>query len=168
MTKFTFAPSTAAVFSFQPTLDGEAYNATVPFSLFGNRPYLSLLSLSGVQVWYGAVVGSPTGVQLQSLSWANGRALAEAAAAHGYKIASTVVLTLTGCTPAAYNGRFPCLITGLTTFSYAIASDPGDASVLGAASYDISLIGGVAKPDGTFFESTLVYRAASRQFEVLP
>jgi hypothetical protein len=168
LTTFDFAPSVTAVFTFHPTLDGAVYNASVPFLLFGNRPYLNLQALDGAQVWFGAVAGSPGGVRLQSLAWANGRVSAVAAAHHGYRIATTVELTIAGCVADAYNGRFPCLITGPASFSYPLAAEPGAATVFGAASYDINLIGGVAKPGGGFFSSTLIYRASSRQFEVSP
>jgi hypothetical protein len=87
---------------------------------------------------------------------------------HGYRIASTVELTLVGSTPDAYNGLFPCLITGPSSFSYILADDPGAATVFGTANYNINLIGGVAKEDGTFFASTLMFRQAASQFEVSP
>lgn len=167
-TFFPFTPSPAAPFQFQPTLDGAVYNASVPWLFFGSRYYLSLSSVSGTTIWYGAVVGSPTGVALSALSWANGIVSARTALPHGYKVAATVLLAIDGSTPAAYDGTFPCLITGPTTFSYALASDPGPGTVLGTAQYDVNLIGGVPNANGVPFASTLVFRQSSQQFEVSP
>lgn len=168
MAFFNFAPSTSAPFQFSPTLDGQIYNATVPWLLFGARFYLNLVALDGTPILYTAIAGSPPALQLQSLSWANGSVSAGTAVPHGYRIASTVALTISGCTPDAYNGKINALITGPSSLSYLLANDPGSATVFGAVAYNLNLIGGVAKEDGTFFASTLVYRTQNRQFEVSP
>lgn len=165
---FPFKPSATSVFSFSPVLDGQTYNATVPWLLFGRRYYLSLLSLGGAQIWYGAVVGSVTGVQIQSLSWAHGRAMAVTAIPHGLKPATTVELTLYGCAPAAFNGLVAALITGPNSFSWPMATDPGSATAFGYASPDVNLLSGVANGQGGYFASTLVFRTASQTFEVNP
>jgi len=167
-TYFSFTPSTAAPFSFQPTLDGAVYNATVPWLLFGSRYYLNLQSIGGVGLWFGAVVGSPAGVAITALSWASGIVSAQTAVPHGYKVARSIELTIAGCTPDGYNGVFPCLITGPAAFSYQLAADPGVATVFGTAAYNINLIGGVPNANGTPFASTLVFRQSSQQFEVSP
>lgn len=168
MTVFPFVQSPTSPFQFQPTLDGAIYNASVPWLLFGARYYLSLVALDGTQVWYGAVPGSPTGVAILSLVWANGIARATTALPHGYKPGRAIDLTIIGCTPDAYNGLFSCMITGPSSFSYLLSPDPGDATVFGSAEYNVNMIGGVAKPDGTFFASTLVFRDPANQFEVSP
>jgi hypothetical protein len=168
MAIFPFQPFPTSPFQFSPVLDGQTYNATVPSLLFGNRYYLNLIASDGTPILFTALIGSPTGIQLASLSWANGIVSATTQTPHGYRIASTVELTLVGSTPDGYNGLFPCLITGPSTFSYLLADDPGPATVFGTANYNINLIGGVAKEDGTFFASTLVFRQAASQFEVSP
>ena len=168
MTIFPFTPSTAAVFSFSPTLDGQVYNATVPWLIFGSRYYLSLSSPGGDQIWYGGLVGSPSGFSIASLAWANGIVAAQTVVPHGYKVATTVELTIDGCAPAAYDGLYPCLITGPSSFSYMLASNPGIASVLGTAAFNINLIGGVPNASGAPFSSTLVFRESSQQFEASP
>lgn len=165
---FPFSPSVSAAFQFQPQLDGAVYNATVPWSLFGARYYLNLSAIDGTQIWYGAIVGSPTGVQIQALSWANGIVTVTTADPHGYKIATTVALTLTGCAPDAYNGQVEAFITGATTFSFMLAADPGPATGFGATSFNVNLIGGVPNEVGTAFASTLVFRQQSQTFEVSP
>lgn len=165
---FNFTPSTVAPYQFQPTLNGAVYNATVPWLLFGARYYLNLAALDGTQLLYTAIAGSPTGVDLQSLAWANGIVSATTDVPHGYKIASTVSLTLVGSTPDAYNGKFDALITGPSSFSYMLTDNPGPATVFGVANYDVNLIGGVPNENGDYFTSTLVFRQQAQQFEVSP
>jgi hypothetical protein len=165
-TYFNFQPSTAAPFQFQPVLDGSPYIATVPWLAFAKRFYLNLLASDGTQIIYTALVGSPTGVAIQALSWAMGRASATTVAPHGYKVGRVISLTVVGCLPAAYNGVVAALITGQDSFSWALAANPGAASVLGNANYDINLLGGVPNENGQQFKSTLVFRAQSQQFEV--
>ena len=160
-TIFPFTPTTRTQFQFAPTLDGQVYNAFTPWSLFGKRFYLNLVALDGTPVLYTALAGSPDGVALQTLSWARGLAMAVTDEPHGYKIAKTVMLTILGATPNAYNGLVQAFITGPNTFSYPLANDPGPATVPGSAIYNINLVGGL-------FDSTLVFRESSQQFEVSP
>ena len=167
-TIFPFTPSNVAPYEFQPTLDGAVYNVTVPWLLFGARYYLNLVALDGTQLLYTAIAGSPSGVQLQSIAWANGIVSATTATPHGYKVATTVALTISGATPAGYNGLVDAFMTGPNSFSYMLAANPGPATVFGNASYDINLIGGVPNENGAYFTSTLVFRQQAQQFEVSP
>jgi len=163
MTTFTnFVPSTVAPFQFSPTLDGQVYNATVPWLLFGARYYLRLAALNGSLVLQTALVGSPSGIAIQAITWANGYATATTVAPHGYNIGQTVTLTVSGASPSAYNGQIQAIITGPNTFSWALATNPGMATVFGMATYNINLVGGY------FTTSTLVFREQSQQFEVTP
>lgn len=168
MTIFPFKPSSTAPFGFQPTLNGNVYNATVPWLLFGARYYLKLTALDGTPILYTAIAGSPTGQALQALTWANGIVTATSILPHGFKIAGTVMLTISGSVPAAYNGLVPAFVTGRSTFTYPLAANPGAATVFGSASFDVNLIGGVPNENGDYFTSTLVFRAAAQQFEVSP
>jgi hypothetical protein len=160
-TLFPFLPSSQAPFIFQPTLDGEVYNATVTWNLFGRRYYLNLAQLDGTLVVCRSVVGSPNGVDISSLSWAGGRVTAVSAAPHGYKIGAIVQLTISGCLPDVFNGLQDSFVTGSTTFSYPLDSDPGGFTQLGVAAYDVSLTSG-------YFVSTMVFREAAQTFEVSP
>ena len=156
-----FVPSQRVPFSFQPELDGQTYTAIITWNLFARRFYLNLYALDGTLVLATAVVGSPTGFTLQTLSWANGQAIATANAPHGYGVGATVDLTISGAVPDAYNGRVKAFVTGPNTFSYPISADPGAATAAGSAAYNISLVGGM-------FASTLVFRQAAQQFETSP
>jgi len=161
-TYFNFEPPAQSNFQFQPTLDGNTYTAIVPYLLFGQRWYLALFALNGTMVFYRSLVGSPAGVAIQGLSWATGAARVVTAQPHGYAVGQTIELTVRDCSPAAYNGTFPCLITGPSTLSYPLAGDPGPSAALGTLSWDLDLAGGY------FQTSTLVYRDPTRQFEVSP
>lgn len=160
-TIFNFTPSATAVFAFQPTLDGQVYNVTIPWSLFGQRYYIQVADLSGNVILFEALAGSDTGVNVSSLAWAQGQVTLTTSLPHGYKIGSVIDLTVSGCAPAAYNGRFECQIAGPQTLTYALASNPGVATGFGALTYDISLVSG-------YFSSTLVFRQPNMQFEVNP
>lgn len=166
---FPFVPSSAAQFQFSPLLDGNSYNASVPWLLYGARYYLSLASTDGTSIWFGAIVGSPPSFQIDSISWSNGYAYANTIQPHGFKPASSASLRITGCTPDAYNVLAAmCLITGPTSFRYPVSPNPGPAAIVGFASRDVNLIGGVKKQDGTYFASSLVFRTNTQTFEANP
>lgn len=163
MTTFiNFVPSTVAPFSFQATLDGDQYNVVVTWNVFGQRFYVNVYAADGTLVVCRALVGSPTGLPVQAASWSQGRANLTTTSPHGYKIGTIITLTVTGMSPAAYNGTWQALITGPSTFSFPLASYPGASAAFGAASYNVDLVGGY------FATSTLVFRQSSMQFEVFP
>lgn len=165
MTTFTtFSPSriTTPPFQFQAVLDGQVYNVSVSWNLFGRRWYVTVLAPDGTRVATRALVGSPTGFTIQSLVWSLGKVTATVTVPHGFKVGRVVELTITGASPDAYNGIVRGLITGPATFTYPIASDPGAAAVFGTVSRNIDLVGGY------FLTSTMVYRQAANQFEVSP
>lgn len=166
---FPFVPSNSAQFQFSPTLDGVSYNASVPWLLYGARYYLNLLALDGTVIWFGAIVGSPPSFQINSLSWSNGYAYASTVLPHGFKPASTAALRIIGCSPDAYNVLSAmCLVTSPTSFRYPISANPGEATVVGFASMDINLIGGVKKQNGEYFSSSLIFRTNTQTFEASP
>jgi hypothetical protein len=168
-TYIPFTPSALAVPTFQPELDGQEYNCAVTWNLFGQRYYLNLYTLGGTLVFCKALVGSPAGVDLQSLTWniATTQVMATTVEPHGYTIGATISLTVSGVTPDAFNGQVEAFVTGPSTFTYSLASDPGIVSTLGTASFDINLVAGYSNPDtGVAFSSTMVFR--NQQFEIAP
>lgn len=161
-TYFPFTPTRHAVPTFAPTLDGEQYSCTCTWNLFGQRYYLNCFDLEGNRVFSRPIVDSPPAVPLNALSWA---ALPKAVTAttqapHGYPIGAVVALTITGASPAAFNGAFSCRVTGPKTFTYPLADDPGACVLPGAYSAPINLAAGYFKA------STIIYR--NRAFEVSP
>ena len=86
---------------------------------------------------------------------------ATATAQHGFRLGSTIAVTLAGCSPTQYNGVVLAHVTGPNTFTYPLSADPGNATLFGTVGYEIDLLGG-------YFASRMVYRETSRQFEVTP
>lgn len=75
------------------------------------------------------------------ITWSNGTAVATTTAPHGF--ATGDVLSITGCAPLGYNTQpgpantfigTPIVITGATTFTYLVATNPGAFSQGGTAS----------------------------------
>jgi len=46
-TTYTFTPNISNLYTFQPTLDGIVYSASVPWNIFGQRFYLLITDGSG-------------------------------------------------------------------------------------------------------------------------
>jgi hypothetical protein len=71
------------------------------------------------------------GKAVTSATQSAGTATITTTVAHGFTVSDTIVLTMAGFTPAAYNGTFTCTITGASTFTYAVSGSPASASVQG-------------------------------------
>lgn len=162
MTTYPFIPTNAGPFQFQPVLDGASRNAIILWNVDGQRWYFNLLDGDGTRLLTRALVGSPTGFDLQTLSWARGYADAVAAVPHGLPIGATVNLTVRGCSPDALNGKVQVFVKDAASFTYPIADDPGPTTAVGSASFDVDLV------EGYFDVSTVVFREASATFEVSP
>lgn len=162
MTLFQFIPQPNQVFSFNPTLDGQTYTAFVPWSLFGVRWYLDLFAPDGNLTFSKALVASPPSRVIESLSWANGYAIATLREPHGYRITDTIQLNIAGCTPAVYNGKVMALVVKEDQIAWPLQLNPGPASQLGVVTYDIDLVAGYVA------SSTMVFREGTQQFEVNP
>ena len=160
-TFFAFTPSPLAPFQFQAALDGATYNVAVLWNVFRQGWYVRISSQDGTTVGFRALVASPAGFTISGATWDSGIATITTASPHGYKIGSTIALTISGMSPDGYNGQVMALITGASTFTYALATYPGSATEFGTASYNISLTAG-------YFSSTLIYREATQQFEISP
>jgi hypothetical protein len=168
---YDYVPSPVSPFTFSPTLDGVVYQCSVTWGLAGARPYLNIYAVDGTWILTTALVGSPTGISLQALSWANSSAQATTLTPHGFKPGRVVTLTISGAVPDAYNGLVEALVTGPSTFTWPLAANPGPATVLGMMSQDIDIAGGLTDPNtGALLAttSTLVFRDQSNQFEQSP
>lgn len=171
MTTYTaFKPPPNNSFSFQPILDGNTCNAVAWFNADGQRWYINVTAVDGTLLFNLPMIGSPTGFSLQRLTWANGIAEGTTIDSHGFDFMATVMLTVSGCSPEEFNGLFPAFITGDTTFTYKLASNPAgitadgtdEAVKLGFVSQDFNI------GAGYLTTSTLVFREASQMFEVTP
>lgn len=157
-----FRPSSSAPFQFNATLDGVVHTVIATWNLYGRRFYVNVYDLAGTLVTARPLIGSPTGISIQGLSWSRGVATLLTKTPHDFPVGAVLDLSVAGMLPAAYNGTYRCAVQDANTVTYPLATNPGDASLFGNVSYDINLVAGYFSP------STLVYREAARQFEVRP
>lgn len=159
---YPFAPSVNVKFQFQAVLDGQTYNIQVPWNTFGQGWYIYVYDLSNNLIVTRRVVGSPVGVNIESVSWSHGFVTLVTSIPHRYIVGGTVSVLVSGCSPDTYNGQVLAFVTDRYTLSYPLASDPGDSTAVGVVNYNINMVAGY------FATSTLVYRQANTQFEVSP
>lgn len=116
------------------------------------------------------VAGSTSVVTMNTITHVGAVATVTTASNHGLVTGNQI--TITGCTPSAYNGTFVITKTGNTTFTYTMASTPGsDATTVGV--YTIALyITGVDSEDlinVNLFKNRLYYTEKnSMRFWYLP
>jgi hypothetical protein len=70
-----------------------------------------------------------------SLAWSGGTVTATTTAAHGITSGDEFLTTISGATPAVYNGTVLATATGASTFTYALASDGGTTPATGTIKY---------------------------------
>lgn len=68
---------------------------------------------------------------ITSLTWTSNVVTATTSAAHNLPNGETINLTIAGAVPAGYSGTFPCTITGTTTFTYPLLTNPGTETTPG-------------------------------------
>ena len=68
---------------------------------------------------------------ITSITWASNVATVTTAAPHGYPVGDVVKFTITGATPAGYNGTFNCTITTTTAFTFPLLTNPGTETIPG-------------------------------------
>ncbi len=68
---------------------------------------------------------------LSTLTFSTGTVTATTTTPHGFTIGDSLYLTITGATPVGYNGIFLCTITGASTFTYTLVSNPGTMTLPG-------------------------------------
>lgn len=161
-TYIPFVPNVQGPFTFQPVLDGITYAASVRWNTAAQRWYLTVVQLDGARVVTLPLISSPSGAAIENVVWANGTVTIKTATPLGYQIGTTVQLTVTGCVPVALNATWSALITDIDTFTFALTGDPGDATQLGRATYNINMVASY------FSTSVLVYREDTTTFEVTP
>ena len=144
---------------FNATLDGSIYTITILWNLFAQRYYVQVQSLDGTIILYTALVGSPIGIDVSALSWANGTVTVTTITPHQIPIGQIVNVSLVGAIPDAYNGLVEALVINMTQFTFALATNPGAATTFGTIQQNIDLVAGL-------LNDTLVYRGANMQFEV--
>lgn len=68
---------------------------------------------------------------LNSLAWSGGTVTATTSSPHGYSNALQFRAVIAGAVPTAYNGKYLITITGASTFTYALAGNPGSETTPG-------------------------------------
>lgn len=156
-----FVPSTILAPSYQITLDGQIYTMTAIWNLYSQRYFIMIADLSGAVILTEALIGSPIGLTINSIAWANAQVKVTTDLPHGLQIGQTLNVTIIGAAPDSYNGLVEAFVTGPQTLTYPLANNPGVATVPGSVQQNIDLVGGL-------FTTTLVYRTQNSQFEVSP
>jgi hypothetical protein len=159
---YPVTPSNKAAPTVQVTLDGGLYTLACLWSIYGQRYYVQCASQSGAVIFLLPLVETAPAVPVSSASWleATGLVTFVTATPLPFPIGSVVNLTISGCSPVAYNGLVACSMLNSTTFTYPLASDPGIFSLPGSVSFLLNLAAGY------FVTSTLIFR--NGQFEVTP
>lgn len=98
----------------------------------GSFPVQSGVNYAYVDSAATNAVGSAAGphIGLSSLTWSSGTVTATSAVPIG--AVSLLFVTISGATPSGYNGTFVATVTGTSTFTYSVASNPGTETVPGA------------------------------------
>ena len=71
------------------------------------------------------------GQAITSMTWSSSIVTVTTTAPHGYPTSDQLSLTIAGVTPAGYNGTYTATITGTSTFTFPLASNPGTVTVQG-------------------------------------
>lgn len=118
--------------SYTRNANGQWTNATgkkgyvvVSHSGYGGPP-----NLIGFQV---ATTGLGGAISVSSMSWSAGVVTVTTASPHGRPLGYSLALTFSGATPSSVNSTFTCTVTGASTYTFDLASDPG--SITGTITY---------------------------------
>lgn len=68
---------------------------------------------------------------LSTLSWSGGVVTATTSTTFTFAMSQVYYFTIAGAVPAGYNGTYACTITSNDTFTYALASNPGNETAPG-------------------------------------
>ena len=85
---------------------------------------------------------------ISAATWSGGIVTITTTAPHGFSTNTTAKVNIAGMTPAGYNGYYAITVTGASSFTYALAGNPGASTVMGTATYAMKFTATiVAKPD---------------------
>jgi hypothetical protein len=149
-----FVTSTIAPPQFKVTLDGVQCNVTVTWNVAAQRYFINVYQVfDGSLVVAIPLVSTANGIELASLTWDQNLLAVIAVMAQPFyrPVGQIVQYTITGCQPTVFNGLFDCMTIDQWTFSYPMATDPGQAIILGAVNRYHDMI-------APWVNSTLIYR----------
>jgi hypothetical protein len=167
MTTYTlFTPPRKTPFQFQPTLDGQVYNVSVTWNMFGQRWYLNLYDLNGNRLDTTSMVGSPDSAPVATQTWdvVREQVTVTTILPHAIPLGVEANLTVTGAFPPAYNTTAQMIAVSPTALIYSLEADPG-----GPATQPGMIVQNIPLFPGQYFQtSTLLYRESTGMFEVSP
>jgi len=149
-------------FTFNPIMDGLAYQATITWNVFRQGWYFNLYNLNGNLIVSTALVSSDDQHAIESITWDNGVVTVTTALPHFMNLGIVANLNISGNSPDGFNGVFACNVTGPDTFTYLLDTNPGQQVVIGYFGSIVDLT------HGHFTTSTLTYYANSTQFVSSP
>jgi len=79
-----------------------------------------------------ATMLAPT-LAITSITWASSVATVTTVNPHGWTNGDVIPVLIAGAVPAGYNGKFQATVTGASTFTYPLASNPGTETTPGTA-----------------------------------
>jgi hypothetical protein len=144
-----------------PTLDGQQYNIQVIWNISAQRFYLNCQSIFGTLIFMVPLVINPDPIEIASLTYDNfnQRVVVKTVAPHNFPIGEVINASIINCVPTTYNGSGLLFVLSETEIVVPMSQDPGQATILGAVDYLISMTKG-------YFISTLIFRNGN--FEVNP
>jgi len=86
---------------------------------------------------------------ITSLTWLSSVVTVTTTAPHGFTNGDTLLVTISGATPTGYNGTYTITVTGASTFTYPLASNPGAETVPGV--YTVEDVAELSAMNTTFF-----------------
>ena len=188
MTTYTFSEKSTTLFTFQPTLDGVVYNASLPWNIFGKRFYVNIRDYNGNLVANIPLIESSsspnvtTKSSIENITWTNGIATvtptagSQSASLLLSELPGTIVnITVSGVLSTKYttstpgfNGSFVATIAGDgSSLTYALPAYPGDVTSLNNASI-VEAYAPVNIIAGYFNTSVMYYFLDQNTLEVLP
>ena len=70
-------------------------------------------------------------VAINAIAWSSSVATITTAAPHGWGVGDVIPIVVAGATPSGYNGHFTGTVTGASTVTYPLVSNPGSETVPG-------------------------------------
>ena len=86
---------------------------------------------------------------ITSLAWSGSVVTVTTAAPHGLTNGDTLPVTIAGATPSGYNGSYTATVTGASTFTYPLVSNPGSETIPGT--YILNDVAELISMNSTFF-----------------
>jgi hypothetical protein len=171
-TVIPFLPSNLVAPKFIVTLDGIDYQTVVTWNVAAQRYYVNIYGSDGTWIVTVPLIQTPPARGIEAVSYDNLRRVVTVTmvdpsqwpiplSSAGLSIPPGTIVdyTLDNFDPPVFNATWRSLHVNDTTFSFPLATDPGEVLIVGSVSRLMNMVGGL-------FNSTFVYRNGA--FEVTP